>query len=338
MRNSVRYDPSEETGQDSFLDIVANIVGILIILVMVVGVRASYSPDKKEVNPDLSSSSLTANRAFAQVQSLTSELVDLHRQAKYVRQEIAVRKDERQLLQTVVLAAEGEIDRRQGKLNKEARTSHETNLQLADKRGQLDRLMRELMSTEAMETRPVTINNIPTPISKTVHGEEVHFQLRGGRLSYIPLEDLLTEFKRTVKQKIWKIEGRRRFSDTVGPLGGFRLRYTLQRFDIPFQTQMQTGMGGSLLRLVRWELIPVSEKLGETWEEAQQEDSEFHHDLNRCVRRGKTMTVWTYPDSFGELRRLREELHVAGFTLAARPLPDGVSIGGSPLGSRSAAQ
>ena len=30
----------DEPGQDSFLDIVANLVGILIILVMVIGVRA----------------------------------------------------------------------------------------------------------------------------------------------------------------------------------------------------------------------------------------------------------------------------------------------------------
>ena len=43
----MRYRRAKEeaaSGHDSFLDIVANIVGILIILVMVVGVRARNAP------------------------------------------------------------------------------------------------------------------------------------------------------------------------------------------------------------------------------------------------------------------------------------------------------
>ena len=40
MRKRTSTDPTEAMGTDSFLDIVANLVGILIILVMVIGVRA----------------------------------------------------------------------------------------------------------------------------------------------------------------------------------------------------------------------------------------------------------------------------------------------------------
>ena len=50
------------------------------------------------------------------------------------------------------------------------------------------------------------------------------------------------------------------------------------------------------------------------------------------------MTAWVYADSFAEYRRLRKELYAAGYTVAARPLPEGELIGGSPRGTRSAAQ
>ena len=39
-----RATPQQAAGDDSFLDIVANIVGILIILIVVAGVRASRAP------------------------------------------------------------------------------------------------------------------------------------------------------------------------------------------------------------------------------------------------------------------------------------------------------
>ena len=39
MRNRTVYDPTQAIGTDAFLDIVANLVGILLILIMVIGVR-----------------------------------------------------------------------------------------------------------------------------------------------------------------------------------------------------------------------------------------------------------------------------------------------------------
>jgi hypothetical protein len=46
----------------------------------------------------------------------------------------------------------------------------------------------------------------------------------------------------------------------------------------------------------------------------------------------------TYPESFGDFRTLKKALFDLGYTTAARPLPPGILIGGSPNGSRSAAQ
>ena len=51
-----------------------------------------------------------------------------------------------------------------------------------------------------------------------------------------------------------------------------------------------------------------------------------------------TVTLWIYPDSFSLYRRLREDLTEQGFSVAARPLPEGMTIRGSPMGTQSAAQ
>lgn len=51
-----------------------------------------------------------------------------------------------------------------------------------------------------------------------------------------------------------------------------------------------------------------------------------------------TVTFWVYPDSFELHRALLDHVHSAGFDAAVRPLPMGVPIAGSPHGSKSMAQ
>jgi hypothetical protein len=64
----------------------------------------------------------------------------------------------------------------------------------------------------------------------------------------------------------------------------------------------------------------------------------FHRQLRELNSQDTTITVWTYPDSYPEFRQLKEHLYQRGFLSAARPLPHGHPIGGSPHGSKSAAQ
>ena len=48
--------------------------------------------------------------------------------------------------------------------------------------------------------------------------------------------------------------------------------------------------------------------------------------------------VESYQDSFASFRRIKKELYKMGFSVAARPLPVGTPISGSPQGTKSAAQ
>ena len=58
----------------------------------------------------------------------------------------------------------------------------------------------------------------------------------------------------------------------------------------------------------------------------------------RAVAKDATITLWTYPGSFDDFRKLKKELYRLGFPVAARPLPDGVPISASSQGSKSTAE
>jgi hypothetical protein len=100
----------------------------------------------------------------------------------------------------------------------------------------------------------------------------------------------------------------------------------------------QVGRDGTFVQLDLWELIPVSSDLGETLEEALSPTSRLRAKLDNMHPRQWTVTLWVYPDSFDLFRALRKEFYTLGYHVAGRPLPTDVPIGGSPRGTKSAAQ
>jgi len=84
--------------------------------------------------------------------------------------------------------------------------------------------------------------------------------------------------------------------------------------------------------------LPVADQLGEPLDVAMQEGSMFRHALAKLRPGRHTVTIWVYPDSFEEFRKVQKELYAIGFSVAARPLSHGTPISGSPQGSKSAAQ
>ncbi len=88
-------DQNEMGGQDSFLDIVSNIVGILIILVMIAGVRAQNSPADSIQDTELEPTIQYAEKE--QIETLEKEyetLLDKENQAIHARLEARSLKEE----------------------------------------------------------------------------------------------------------------------------------------------------------------------------------------------------------------------------------------------------
>ena len=92
---------------------------------------------------------------------------------------------------------------------------------------------------------PVVVESYPTPISRAVDGPEAHLLIANGRVVFVRIEPLLEQFKSQAKRQATSCRDQPELTDTVGPVGGFRLRYTLERHDISPETMKETGRGGS---------------------------------------------------------------------------------------------
>jgi hypothetical protein len=145
-------------------------------------------------------------------------------------------------------------------------------------------------------------------------------------------------FQAEAGRKVYKLRETPEITETVGPEGGFRLRYTLERHTTTAEEARAAGRGGTIVRLRQWTLLAIDNLPGESVEEAFSEGSKFLSVLAGVNPGRHTITLWTYPDSFETYRQIRRELYHRGFSAAARPLPQGVPISGSPEGSKSAAQ
>ncbi|MGE0610339.1 MAG: hypothetical protein AB7O62_24840 [Pirellulales bacterium] len=329
-----RFKPRSDSafGGDSFMDIVANVVGILIILVICVGVRAKLAPasvpvDERDVaeiaaiGDQVHDLETDAARTRARMATLASGAASRLSEQSRLHQLLADKRDELEELGAHALAAEDQ------------RTALQKEYSIAS--AYLERLNRELAEAQKPKGKTTLIESYPTPISRTVDGDEAHFQLLEGRITYVPLEDLLSKLRSSAVNQIWRLKDQSETTDTIGPIGGFRMRYTMERVELHGNGRTS---GGTFAQLSEWTLVPVQGKMGEPVEQALGERSNFRRALAGIDPRLTSITIWTYPDSFAEFRVIKKELFRLGYATAGRPLPEGHPIGGSPQGSKSSAQ
>jgi hypothetical protein len=311
MSADVEHD-SEST--NSFLDVITSSIGILIILVMVA---------RAPMNAELEA-------AATQASTLEGDIHQLDAQMNRVQVELARRTQQRNGVSTVVAAVEQELAKRRAELDAQKQRRFDEDRDLALARDELKKLESQREQTK-QSTAPatVTVESYPTPLSKTVDNREAHFQLLGGRLAYVPFDTLVDRLKSTLRDYAAKLQDQGEVSDTLGPIAGFRLRYSIERHDVP---------QGSFMQVSYLEFVPTSGELGELYDDAMASGSAFRNKLEMMSPRQHTITVWTYPDSFDEYRKLKKELYGLGYSVAARPLPEGMLIGASPQGSKSSAQ
>jgi cell division protein FtsB len=322
---------TSSTGQDSFLDVVTNIVGILIILVMVIGGRVQQIVLRP---PQPAAETAAIEQAIEDldetVASTESEIEQLQDQGRTVATAAAVAADARLQLATAVSAARVGIDRWK-------QASDATRVAAAEAAARRHRLEEEIractLETEGLAHVPATTQEVlayPTPIGRTVNGEEIHFRLAGGRIAYIPLEELFALAKGHTQRQGASIARLANRVETVGPEQGFTLDYVIE-------AKIDQARGQVLIRSREWVVRPQQLGLGETADEALASTSRFRRVLSGA-KPETTVTLWCYPDSFPEYRRLREELHRLGIPSAGRPMPEGAPIGGSTEGSKSVVQ
>jgi hypothetical protein len=214
---------------------------------------------------------------------------------------------------------------------------HRANGQVVQLRAETERLKAEgaaLARAPKPRAEPLIDKS---PVAQLTDGEEYHFEIRRDRVAFIDLDKLMERVRNDARVRL-RIAGpgARRIGGSVGPVGSFSLQYEMALEASPLDEMLDVRP--STFLLTGWEIVPEASLRGETYEVALMPASEFARATNRLQPGKTTVTFWVYPDGFALYRKLRDRLHDRGFLVAARPLPEGIPIRGSPNGSFSASQ
>jgi hypothetical protein len=334
-----RSRPNLTPGEDSFLDVVANLVGILIILVMVLGVRAREA--YLEVVPLEAPPEGPTEQEVAHARSTASELEkDVHAVAARIKRhdlELNYRQRERDKILIMLTSAERQIEEEKQTLSTKDHEKLQRHTELDQLRRDLAQLEQARSAAESATDATSVIEHLPTPMARTVFGNELHFRLMDGKLTYLPWEELVQKLKEEASQKIWKLKDATLVHEEAGPVAGFRIRYALRRVEHSMPSKMGP-VAQRRIELDHFQLVPISEDMGEPIDGVWKNNSQLRGVLAANPPKHTTITVWVYPEGFEQFRQLKSELYKRGYLTAARPMPKGRLIGGSPQGTRSASQ
>lgn len=312
-------------GEESFLDTMANLVGVLIIMIVVVGARASVDAVTYGRGLSEAKRSEDLGEQLVQARGIEDSLVAQMVAIEEYELETEYRRLERNgLLEKVHLAREAtqqQLDQLDGK----QRAIVEQDQKIEKLKDQVERANEQLSSGDGSERPEVILEHLPTPMARTVFQKEMHVMLRGGRLTVIPWDRLIEVLKQQIPLAAQRQASRGKLEDTIGPVSGFLLKYRMIGVPAGFE-------------LDRFELEPTESAVSESLEDALQEASRLGFELSNRNPRETVVTVWVYPDSFDDFRLLKSWLFANKFLCAARPLPSGVRIGASPHGTKSSSQ
>ncbi len=321
----VKHEEPANHGEDSFLDTIANLVGILIILVVLIGGQTKVQAEAKSreiAKQDILDKAL---EPAAEAERLRSSALENLRQLEQYAVEAEYRRLERDTLLEKRALAKAEIEERVSKIDAKKRERIEKVSELESLQSQLKEVGEQLSATSDTKVDKIVLEHLPTPMAKTVFIRELHVRLKNNRLHIIPWDRLVSMLKEQAPMAARRAASKKALEDRLGPVGGFIMHY-----------RMMAIPGG--FELDRFEIDITPENVGETLEESLASGGALRGEMSSRVPAETVVTVWVYPDSFGEFRKLKSALYREGFLAAARPLPPDILIGASPRGSRSAAQ
>lgn len=367
-------------GSDSFLDVVANIVGILIILIVIAGVRISKSPPQAWTNatpglglpaeltspapetpliseatvpepliaevipesePDIAAEPLPELVAppslVTRAQELEAEIAAITQESKKLGDSLAASNRQQSDIDLRLQTARGLLEDRKTEMSAAEARGAQQKLDLELTRQAAARLLAQVTELEKKSPPVEKLEHRITPVSRTVTGRELHFRLDKNRVAEVPIDALVERLKEHIdRRKDWIVKNRQH-KGMVGPIGGFNLEYIIGVDMVTGLEELRSGMGGYRMTMRYWEIHPEDTLRGEPEDVALSQGSRFYQAL---VSAGQdtTLTFWVYPDSYQLYRKLQAFAHEQGFPIAARPLPHGVAISGSPNGTKSASQ
>jgi hypothetical protein len=362
-----RHSDEIEFGSDSFLDIVANIVGILIILIVVAGIKAGTAPvtaerlaeylrthvqtptpkveaaaaptpaEPPKETPHLEPLVIPPSPALIkQADALKAEIASLTSASDTAAGEIEQASRDEQADNQAIADLRQAIDTEAAELGTDKSKLANAESQLAAKKTGLLQLEVDVQRAEAVKPKVATLKHKLTPLGREINGKELHFRLLNNRVAFLPLEELIQRLRPMILRNRERLmrDGVKR--GEIGPVAGFHMEYVIEARRLSAMEELRAGTSASI-NLSSWRLVAEPDLETESGEEAVRNNGDFVRRL-RDADADTTITFWVYPDSYALYRQLQEFAHHENFTVAARPIPFGVPIAGSPQGSRSSGQ
>jgi len=379
---SRRHQDEEEFSSNSFLDVICNVVGILIVLIVIAGVRTrpaplsspppvvtapaldtpaadEVTPSEQDAAPELAATEPDSPPMLAEpepeleplvlpelapppemidrARQLDAELTALRRDHAAIAESLTAQHHRQNELTERIQTARDLLAERQGALNASKKQTSEQKEDLRLAKQTLARLLAQLKALEE-KTPPVeALKHHITPVSRVVSGKEKHYRLDKNRVAEVPIEVLIVKLKDQIERRKDWLTRTRSHQGQVGPFAGFNMSYLVRIDMLSGLDELRAGHGGYRVSVASWEIVPEPDVKGETEQVALSQGSLFYESLLNADA-DTTLTFWVYPDSFPIYRRLQAFAHEQGFAVAARPLPKGIPIAGSPGGSKSASQ
>ncbi len=343
----------EESSEDSFLDVVANVVGVLIILIMLVGAQASRSILVAQTPQETATPEIVAQPTNLDIRAMREELEqatqtaassehavhNLVLQVAKISHEANAYDNQRVELAMHRSLMEEDLERRKDQLGEQQQREFDTQRQLLETKLDLDTLTKEQLSLSSVPENVTEVECIPTPLARVVDGPSIHLRLSKGLVSIVPFEQLMEEVQHNIAGTKRRLQEQGRAVETYGPLDGYRLKLTIA------QRKSASSVGGPLVgqaqrMKIHWEaeILPVSTEIGQNVEQSLLPGGALHKHLLAQQRQRPAVVVWLYTDSFDEFRPLKRALWEMGFSMATRPMRPGSHIKASPDGTRAAAQ
>jgi hypothetical protein len=330
----------EAPGQDSFLDVVCNLVGILIVLVMLIAAQAkrgmiAAATAQPAATGEESPAALEASAAESAAASLETSVRELQAKIETQNHEAVMRQAERDKYQLLVTVAEQRLAEYRDQLSADEKARYDLEQQLVSYKTEMASLLNA--KTAPNKSKPHILEHLPTPMARTVFGTEVHFRLLGHRLAYVPWDEVIERMKADAKNHVQKLRDTPRIELSLPAIAGFGARYILRRAEVQVETRVGTATHTGV-ELEQVYLVDVEPNLGQPIAQALARGSEFRSRIAALKPQSSTITIWVYPDGFDEFREVKSELFKLGFLCAARPMPANEPIAGSPSGTRSSAE
>jgi hypothetical protein len=336
---------------DSFLDLVTNVVGIIIRLILVtwVGARSYHAsmqwlevettappaptPAVKITDDPLHHRIELSKRDLDDAKTLLlsklKKLSEVEKTTKVTDEELAKLVSRRNELEAERASLAGQLAN-PGKVRR-------ASLTVDDVRRRSKQLLEEIKKIESAPSSKKQLK-YHAPVSRAVRGEELFFECKGGRVTFIDMPSFKREFQAALDDAAGELRTKWRVERVTSPVGPYRLRYLIERERTALDTDDTPTSRGFRYGVAGWQVEPLTPDRGETAQQALTAKSEFRQLTDALDANLTTVTFWVYPDSFELFRQLRDHLYERGHDVAGRPLPMDAPIAASKHGTASRGQ